>query len=71
MVTDIGVFEKIGGKETFTLTACIPSSANQMQEKAIAEMKEKVGWKLDVAPDLGRVRTDGQRGDNSAKALRP
>ena len=56
LVTDIGVFEKLGAKETFTLTAYIPSEATQKEEEAIAEIKEKVGWKLDVASDLNRVQ---------------
>jgi len=55
LVTDVGVFEKVGGKETFTLTAYIPSGATQTQEEAIAEIREKVGWELDVASTLGRV----------------
>jgi acyl CoA:acetate/3-ketoacid CoA transferase alpha subunit len=55
LVTDVGVFEKIGDKETFTLTAYIPSQANQKTEGAIAEIREKVGWELDVAPNLKKT----------------
>jgi acyl CoA:acetate/3-ketoacid CoA transferase beta subunit len=55
LVTDVGVFEKIGDKETFTLTAYIPSKANQKAEGAIAEIREKVGWELDVAPNLKKT----------------
>ncbi len=55
LVTDVGVFEKIGDKETFTLTAYIPSQANQKAEEAVAEIKEKVGWELDVAPNLKKT----------------
>lgn len=55
LVTDVGVFEKIGDKETFTLTAYIPSKANQKAEEAVAEIKEKVGWELDVAPNLKKT----------------
>ena len=55
LVTDIGVFEKVGGKETFTLTAYIPSGLTQKEEEAIAEMKEQVGWELDIASALKRV----------------
>ncbi len=55
LVTDVGVFEKIGGKETFTLTAYIPSQANQKTEGAVAEIREKVGWELDVAPNLKKT----------------
>ena len=55
LVTDIGVFEKIDGRETFTLTAYIPSEASQKEAEAIAEVKERVGWELDIASHLKRV----------------
>jgi acyl CoA:acetate/3-ketoacid CoA transferase alpha subunit len=55
MVTDVGVFEKLGNKETFTLTAYIPSKANQKAENAVAEIKEKVGWELEVVPNLKKA----------------
>ncbi len=55
LVTDVGIFEKIDGKDTFTLTAYITSKAKQKEAEAIAEIKEKVGWELEVAPDLKRV----------------
>jgi len=57
LVTDIGIFEKIGDKETFTLTAYIPSKATQKKEEAIAEIKERTGWQLDIASNLKRVKT--------------
>ena len=56
LVTDVGVFEKLDANETFTLTAYIPSQAGQKEEEAIAEIREKVGWKLDLASDLKRVQ---------------
>jgi acyl CoA:acetate/3-ketoacid CoA transferase alpha subunit len=52
LVTDVGVFEKIGGEETFTLTTYIPSKPKQAVEEAIAGIKEKVGWELKVSPNL-------------------
>jgi len=55
LITDIGVFEKIGDKGTFTLTSYIPSKANQKVEDAIAEIREKVGWELDIAPNLKKA----------------
>lgn len=57
LVTDVGIFEKISGKKTLTLTAYIPSKAKQKEEEAIAEIKEKVGWKLEVASNLKRVES--------------
>jgi hypothetical protein len=55
LVTDVGVFEKIGDKETFTLTSYIPSKAKQKVEDTIAEIREKVGWELDIAPNLKKA----------------
>ncbi len=52
LVTDVGVFEKIGGEETFTLTTYIPSKPKQAVKEAIAEIEEKVGWELKVSPNL-------------------
>jgi acyl CoA:acetate/3-ketoacid CoA transferase alpha subunit len=55
LVTDVGVFEKIGDKETFTLTSYIPSKTKQKVEDPIAEIREKVGWELDIAPNLKKA----------------
>jgi len=52
LVTDVGIFEKIGGEETFMLTTYIPAKPKQAVEEAIAGIKEKVGWKLKVSPNL-------------------
>jgi acyl CoA:acetate/3-ketoacid CoA transferase alpha subunit len=52
LVTDVGVFEKIGGEEIFTLTTYIPSRPKQAVKEAIAGIEEKVGWELKVSPNL-------------------
>jgi acyl CoA:acetate/3-ketoacid CoA transferase alpha subunit len=52
LVTDVGVFEKIGGEETFTLTTYIPSQPKQAAKEALAGIREKVGWELKVSPNL-------------------
>ncbi len=52
LVTDVGVFEKIGGEETLTLTTYIAARPKQKREEAIAAIKEKVGWELKVSPNL-------------------
>jgi acyl CoA:acetate/3-ketoacid CoA transferase beta subunit len=57
LVTDVAIFEKIGGKEIFTLTAYIPSRTKQTEQEAIAEIKEKVGWELKIATNLRRVES--------------
>jgi hypothetical protein len=52
LVTDVGVFEKIGGEETFTLTTYIPSQPKQAAKEAVAGIRGKVGWELKVSPNL-------------------
>jgi acyl CoA:acetate/3-ketoacid CoA transferase alpha subunit/acyl CoA:acetate/3-ketoacid CoA transferase beta subunit len=52
LVTDVGVFEKMGSEETFALTTYIPSRPGQTVEEAVARIKEKVGWELEVGPNL-------------------
>jgi acyl CoA:acetate/3-ketoacid CoA transferase alpha subunit/acyl CoA:acetate/3-ketoacid CoA transferase beta subunit len=52
LVTDIGVFEKVGGEDTFTLTTYIPFRPKQTVEEAMAEIADRVGWELKVSPDL-------------------
>jgi acyl CoA:acetate/3-ketoacid CoA transferase alpha subunit/acyl CoA:acetate/3-ketoacid CoA transferase beta subunit len=55
VVTDIGVFEKPGNKETFTLTSYIPSHPAQTAVDAVASAREKVGWELEIAPSLKKA----------------
>jgi acyl CoA:acetate/3-ketoacid CoA transferase alpha subunit len=52
LVTDVGVFEKIGGEGTFTLTTYIPSRPKQPMKEAVAGIEGKVGWELKVSPNL-------------------
>jgi len=55
LVTDVGVFEKTAGKETFMLTTYIPSRPEQTEKEAIAQIREKVGWELEVSPNLRKA----------------
>jgi acyl CoA:acetate/3-ketoacid CoA transferase alpha subunit len=55
LVTDVGIFEKIGGEDTFTLTTYVPSKPKQEVEEAVARIKEKVGWELKVSPNLRKA----------------
>jgi acyl CoA:acetate/3-ketoacid CoA transferase alpha subunit/acyl CoA:acetate/3-ketoacid CoA transferase beta subunit len=55
LVTDVGVFEKTGDEETFTLTAYITSKPDQTAAEATAGIKERVGWELKVSPNLRKV----------------
>lgn len=55
LVTDVGIFEKIEGRETFTLTAYIPSQKDQDEAEIVAAIQEKVGWELDIVSDPVRL----------------
>jgi acyl CoA:acetate/3-ketoacid CoA transferase alpha subunit/acyl CoA:acetate/3-ketoacid CoA transferase beta subunit len=55
LITDAGVFEKVEGRETFSLTAYIPSQTTQDESEIIATIQEKVGWELDIAAHLVRL----------------
>ncbi|HXZ30145.1 MAG TPA: CoA-transferase, partial [Dehalococcoidia bacterium] len=60
LVTDVGIFEKIGGEETFTLTTYIPSRPDETEKEAVAGIKEKVGWELKVSPNLKKAQPVGK-----------
>lgn len=55
VVTDIGLFEKVAGRDTLTLTAYMPAGPSDTEAQCMAQIKEKVGWDLVVAPNLKRL----------------
>jgi hypothetical protein len=55
VVTDVGVFEKIDGKETLSLTAYLPVQASDTEARCVEKAKAAVGWDLDIAPSLKRL----------------
>ena len=55
VVTDVGVFEKIDGKETLSLTAYLPVQASDTEAQCVEKAKAAVGWDLDIAPSLKRL----------------
>jgi len=55
LVTDVGIFEKLGDSETFALTSYIPSKSKQKVEDTIAEIRQRVGWELDIGPNLKKA----------------
>jgi acyl CoA:acetate/3-ketoacid CoA transferase beta subunit len=55
LITDVGVFEKLDGRNTFTLTGYIPYATALREEEVIKGVKTVVGWELDVAPQLKKV----------------
>jgi hypothetical protein len=55
VVTDVGVFEKIDGGDTLTLTAYLPDKASDPEAQCVEKAKAEVGWKLAIAPTLRRL----------------
>jgi acyl CoA:acetate/3-ketoacid CoA transferase beta subunit len=55
LVTDVGVFEKLDGRDTFTLTGYIPYATALKEEEVIKGLRKVVGWELEVAPQLKKV----------------
>jgi acyl CoA:acetate/3-ketoacid CoA transferase alpha subunit len=49
LVSDLGVFEKVGGDAEFTLVACLPNDEAKDLEDRIGIIREKCGWDLKVA----------------------
>jgi acyl CoA:acetate/3-ketoacid CoA transferase beta subunit len=54
VVTDLGIFEKLEGEETLTLTAYFPIEGREAEE-AVREIESRCGWELKVSPQLKRV----------------
>lgn len=52
VVTDLGIFEKLKGEETFTLTAYYAASGFSGESAAIEAIAAKCGWELKVVPRL-------------------
>ena len=55
VVTDVGVFEKIDGNETLTLTAYLPEKASDTEAACVEKAKSVVDWDLSIAPSLRRL----------------
>jgi acyl CoA:acetate/3-ketoacid CoA transferase alpha subunit/acyl CoA:acetate/3-ketoacid CoA transferase beta subunit len=55
LITDVGIFEKLNGKDTFTLTAYIPYGTAIREDEAIKGIKRLMGWDVDVAPQLKKI----------------
>ena len=55
LITDVGIFEKLDGKDTFMLTGYIPYATALREEEVIKGVRKVVGWELDVAPQLKKV----------------
>ncbi len=52
VVTDLGIFEKLPGEGTLTLTAYFATSGFADPDEAVAAIAEKCGWELKAADSL-------------------
>jgi acyl CoA:acetate/3-ketoacid CoA transferase beta subunit len=55
LVSTLGIFEKLGDDEEFSLTACLPNSKFSTLDKKIKNVKENCGWELTVAPKVEEI----------------
>ena len=55
LVSDKGVFEKLGDDEELTLTEYFPSLKSASPEQCVKEVKDSCGWELKVAPQVTEV----------------
>ena len=54
IVSDMGVFEKLGNDEEFTLTGLHLDGQRSPLEEKIKAVRNNCGWDLKVSPDLSR-----------------
>lgn len=55
LVTDRGIFAKVGGERTFTLTKYFSRPGFSSRETCLRKIRENCGWELRVAEDLEEV----------------
>lgn len=55
LVSTLGIFEKLGDDEEFSLTACLPNSKFPTLDEKIENVKENCGWELRVAPKVEEI----------------
>lgn len=52
LVTDLAVWEKLSGEDSFTLTAVIDDGSGRSLEDRVREIKERTGWEAKIADTL-------------------
>ncbi|MBA7715895.1 hypothetical protein ES703_124953 [subsurface metagenome] len=55
LISDLGIFEKLGNDEEFCLTACLPNSKFPTLDEKIENVKANCGWELRVAPIVKEI----------------
>jgi acyl CoA:acetate/3-ketoacid CoA transferase beta subunit len=54
LVTDLGIFEKVGAGKTFVLTAYFEENGSASQ--AVEKIKARCGWELEISDQLEAVK---------------
>lgn len=52
LVTNLGIFEKMGEEKVFTLKELLPSVRKLSIKERVEEIKQKTGWKVKVHPNI-------------------
>lgn len=55
LITDVGIFEKLGNQDTFSLTAYMPYATALKADEAVRDIRKLVSWELEVAPHLRKI----------------
>lgn len=55
IVSTLGVFEKLGEDEEFSLTGYFPSPKLLTRDESVSNIKEHCGWDLKVSPNVAEV----------------
>ncbi len=55
VITDLGMFEKLDGRDTLTLTGYLPPSDDATQAQCLENIQANTGWPLKTAPSLKRL----------------
>ena len=55
LVSTLGVYEKLGDDEEFSLTGCLPNPKLKSLDGKIRNIKENCGWALKVSPDVTEI----------------
>ena len=56
LISDLGIFEKVGGGGEFVLTACLPHKKLSSLEEKVQNIKNSCGWEPKVSSELRQIR---------------
>lgn len=71
LVSDFGVFEKLGGDEEFSLTGCLANPETPALDDRIEATKAECGWSLKVSPSVKSMPLPGRDDLALLRALDP